>query len=1196
MESSADIQSKRFKVALSFAGEQRGFVERVAERLGSRLGQSHVFYDHYYQAELARFNFDTYLTNIYLHESDLIVVFLSADYERKDWCGLEWRVVRDLIKRRHDADIMPFTFDGAIPEGMLSIDSYIEIGAMTPEETAGFILQRLDRQSASFRHRPPVRGAQNIPRSGAVAFVGRDAALERLDAHLRQDNRLAITAIAGMGGVGKTELAMQYAQRCWQDGAYEGGVCWLQARQIAPDGPGALDVASQIVAFVRSRCQVTPPEGLELRDQVGFCWRRWPSGDVLVVFDDVTDYALIEPYLPPTDPRFKVLITTRRDFGRSVASMTIDVLEPGDALSLLQNLVGSDRIEAELVIARKLCERLGYLPLGLELVGRYLAVRLDLELAQLQTRLESRGLRSAALAQREAGMTARLGVQAAFELSWEMLSVGAQRLGCLLSVLAEAPIPWSVVEACLSDVDAEALEDCRDEELIRLHLLQRHGAGVYRLHSLIRVFFQDKLHARPDKDQLRVTVGKWAASKARQIPHMPTRDQIEAVTLLIPHMAEVAAYLSDWVSNEDLLWPFVGVGRFYEGQGDYIQAAPWFQQCLSVVRYRLGDTNLSVADSLSNLALLYQSQGHYREAELLLRENLEMRKHLLGAVHPGVATSLNNLAFLYASQGRYNEAEPLYRDALEIWILFGEEHAHIADILNNLALLYQFQGRYDSAERLYLRALEMRKRLLGEEHAHIADSFSNLASLYQAQGRYDSAERLYLRALEMRKRLLGDTHPRVAASLNNLALLYRSQGRYNEAEPLLREDLEMSKRLLGDEHPDVATTLNNLALLHRSQGRYDEAEPLLREALVIRKRLLGDDHPAVAQSLDNLGGFYHSQGRYSEAEPLLREALVMRKRLLGDDHPAVAQSFNNLGEFYRTQGRYSEAEPLLRDALVMKIRLLGYEHPDVATGLNNLGGLYRSQGGYVEAEPLLLDALAMRKRLLGDDHPDVAQSLDDLGELYRSQGRYSEAEPLLREALVIRKRLLGDDHPDVAQSLNKLGLVFVSQGGYVEAEPLLLDAFEMRKRLLGDDHPDVAQSLNNLGLLYYSQNRYSEAEPLYRNALKMWKRFFGEAHPDVATGLNNLAFLYESQGRYSEAEPLLLETLKMRKRLLGDEHPSVAMSLNDLAVLYVNQGGFEKAAPPLEQALNICRKVLGAAHPTTQTLEQSLEQVKANIR
>src|SRR5215510_9672390 len=136
--------TKRFQVALSFAGENRTFVEGVAEHLRRNLGQDRVFYDRYYEAELARPNLDTYLMNIYREDTDLIAIFLCANYAQKEWCGLEWRVVRDVLKSRHDWEIMPFKFDDVIVEGLLSIDGYITINNKTPEEVASLILQRID--------------------------------------------------------------------------------------------------------------------------------------------------------------------------------------------------------------------------------------------------------------------------------------------------------------------------------------------------------------------------------------------------------------------------------------------------------------------------------------------------------------------------------------------------------------------------------------------------------------------------------------------------------------------------------------------------------------------------------------------------------------------------------------------------------------------------------------------------------------------------------------------------------------------------------------------------------------------------------------------------------------------------------------------------------------------------------------------
>ncbi len=141
------MPKKRFQVALSFSGERRTYVEEVAQCLANALGQEAVFYDDWYNHELARPNLDTYLQDIYHNRSQLLVPFLCADYERKQWCGLEWRAIRDLLKQRQDEDIMPLRFDDTHIAGLFSIDGYLDLQKYTPEQTAELILKRLQLNS-----------------------------------------------------------------------------------------------------------------------------------------------------------------------------------------------------------------------------------------------------------------------------------------------------------------------------------------------------------------------------------------------------------------------------------------------------------------------------------------------------------------------------------------------------------------------------------------------------------------------------------------------------------------------------------------------------------------------------------------------------------------------------------------------------------------------------------------------------------------------------------------------------------------------------------------------------------------------------------------------------------------------------------------------------------------------------------------
>lgn len=137
------VEEIRFKVALSFPGEQRDYIAAVAGEIKNRLGAGSVFYDRDFTAQLARPNLDTLLQKIYLNNSDLVVVFVSADYERKQWCGIEWRAIRNIIKNKSDHALMFMKFDETVISGSFSIDGYVDLRGYTPIEAARLIVERV---------------------------------------------------------------------------------------------------------------------------------------------------------------------------------------------------------------------------------------------------------------------------------------------------------------------------------------------------------------------------------------------------------------------------------------------------------------------------------------------------------------------------------------------------------------------------------------------------------------------------------------------------------------------------------------------------------------------------------------------------------------------------------------------------------------------------------------------------------------------------------------------------------------------------------------------------------------------------------------------------------------------------------------------------------------------------------------------
>ncbi|MGQ4649398.1 tetratricopeptide repeat protein [Lyngbya aestuarii] len=594
---------------------------------------------------------------------------------------------------------------------------------------------------------PQLNPLEHIPNRGITHFVGRDQELTTLHEKLQAGEQVAICAVAGMGGVGKTELATQYARR--NIDSYPGGICWLTAR----DG----QLTADILQFAQLQLNLNVPQELEgtllnSQQQVEWCWQHWQpaEGLVLVVLDNVTDLSSCLQILPSSN-RFRVLLTTRqRNLDSNFFELSLDVLSPEAALALLTAVVGEERVAQEPQKAAQLCAWLGYLPLGLELVGSYLLEDPDLRLERMLARLKKQRLMDESINRSwqqmgQTASTAQLGVKDALELSWQELDPMAQQVGQFVSLFAAAVFSWQWVESATELLKcAESDINEAKKQLYKRYLIERierinDREACYKIHPLVREFLQAKLAESGEGQEFKQAFAAGMVEIARNIPDSPTLKDIESVRDAIPHLEEVAEHLTEALKDEDLISHFAGLGRFYQGQGLYSSAEPWCQQCLSVVKMRLGVEHPDVASSLNNLALFYYSQGRYTEAEPLYLEALELCKRLLGVEHPQVATTLNNLASLYESQGRYKEAEPLYLEALELSKrLLGVEHPQVATTLNNLALFYYSQERYTEAEPLYLEALALCERVLGVEHPNTVTFRNNLVILREEMRKSNS--------------------------------------------------------------------------------------------------------------------------------------------------------------------------------------------------------------------------------------------------------------------------------------------------------------------------------------------------------------------------------------------------------------------------------------------------------------------------
>ena len=562
----------------------------------------------------------------------------------------------------------------------------------------------------------PPHTPHNLPErtTSAERFVGRSQELEQLKSLLAPEGSRAY--LTGMGGVGKSELAIQHAYDSFA--LYRGGIVRLDARQ------GLDAMALQVVTFFRGVFpDLAIPEDKSPTDLLPLCLSQWPASanppePVLLIVDDQRGdkggYEAERKLLEGLPPRFRRLITQRETAHTNAQALGLPLLQRADSLGLLALQAGEGgtvRLKAEEQAADGLCSEVGDLPLALVLLGARLAERPDLRLEQLLADLQAKGAAAKTLQQAHPELGSKLGVVEGLLISWEPLTNPAKSLLLLLSVMAPALIPWELVEACrLPDLELEEGSAFGDQqaELLRAQFLKRSGPGLYQLHPLVRQFLRLQ-----SQEQLEL-VARWqkqlAAAVAgvcrERIPQTLTLEQVQALEAFLPHIQLVAEQLADDLDEENMGWPTAGLARVAWHQAAFAEALKWRQLALEQSEHRLGPNHPATATALNNLASLLQNTNRLAEAEPLMPRALRIDEASYGNDHPAVARDLNNLASLLQATNRLAEAEPLMARGFAVLKSLGFDHPKTQSMRGNYIALLQAMGLAEPEIQAKLQSLQ----------------------------------------------------------------------------------------------------------------------------------------------------------------------------------------------------------------------------------------------------------------------------------------------------------------------------------------------------------------------------------------------------------------------------------------------------------------------------------------------------------
>ncbi|KAI1125521.1 hypothetical protein F5Y10DRAFT_8367 [Nemania abortiva] len=838
----------------------------------------------------------------------------------------------------------------------------------------------------------------HVPTTGRSRFVGRGDILQTISQSLRpggRDPRIAV--LLGMGGQGKTSLALEYCRHEMVN-RYFRFIIWIDSSSPAALERSFAQAAENLAAmsgdkrtFANSKAHIS-----FIKTTIETAESPWLF--ILDNFDNPGSFKKILDVTPHS--AFGAVLFTSRHNSCALLGTPIPIpgMSQSDSTELLLQRAGVERTISNLEQARKVVDMLGHLPLAIDQSAAYIRSR-RISPAEFIEHYQKRrekvlkhipnvwdyhrivdgqedetpvsvfgtwelSLQQALEHSHDEEATMDFLTTMAFfnnlDIRMEMFKAAFER--------SKATLDWTSLFVIDDEWDEFEYQDVvtalADLSLLQYRVSQglsgeddrEEGLGLhsFSLHPLVRDWIQLRIPAA----ERQVYVGRaleilrrYIESAGNDYQKWTLKERRAAMSHVDACIEAQSKFVRGWTTAEydHVRDALVVIYKFYVDDGRYSEAEAICKHILEHDRRLRGESSPAFVDSEIRLADVCFLRGAYNEAENIITR---LRPDMDKCSAQTNTSLLKNLAKIYFKQGRYDEAVSQYQDVLARQeISLSKEHLDVLDTRHLLAQVYRNQGRHVEAMGLYVAILDAYHAAGLDDHLGALQCTVDLAGAYRALAQYSLAAEHYDRAIAGVSLRLSADHPMALSARLVRAINLRELGRVNEAEDAFRDIVERFGRILGPFHPDTLRAIMNFAILCDRSGRPGRAEELYRAALAGREKAMGFDNQYTMRTAERLTSLLWARGRCDEAETLALRALRgCRKTSLEDDLRALDIGGEGQVDDGRDGGRrpYWPVEVLFTRAVERDRRLLGETHTDRVEAERSLAAVYAKQDRGVE--------------------------------------------------------------------------------------------------------------------------------------------------------------------------------------------------------------------------------------------------------